>query len=70
MPVAQRPAGAVVWPSDTHERDQVQAAIAATRDGWRRAYEGEPPLRQERALTALVGVLDDPGSELLPRVAA
>lgn len=51
------PDDCVVWPRDTFDRQNAMAAIYETRDGWRRAYEGENPTRQELALSAIGPVL-------------
>jgi hypothetical protein len=47
------PPECVVWPRDTFDRQNAMAAIHATREGWRRAYEGEEPSRPELALYTL-----------------
>lgn len=47
------PATAIIWPSDTTDRAAEQAAVEAMREAWRRAYEGLPPTRGERAVLAL-----------------
>lgn len=54
-----RPAGCVVWPNDTFDRQCVRDATLAedVREGWRRAYYLEPPLRREAALTVLAPML-------------
>lgn len=60
------PAGAVRWPTDPYERKAWRNAILDTRENWRRAYEGEEPGEQERALIVLSGdfeALDTVASE-------
>lgn len=47
------PIGAIVWPKDSADRANAQAAIRGTQEGWRRAYEGVPPNNGEVALTLL-----------------
>lgn len=47
------PLGAIVWPKDSGDRANAQAAIRGTEEGWRRAYEGVPPNQGEVALTVL-----------------
>ena len=41
------------------ERVNVRVALAETREGWRRAFDGEPPTRGESAVTMLVGLLSE-----------
>lgn len=52
------PEGAILWPRDTWDRRVAYDALASTREGWRRAYEGEPAPRRESALRALGSSLD------------
>lgn len=52
-PESRRPEGCVVWPRDTNDRNVSIAATTAARAGWRRAYEGVPAPRRERALLSL-----------------
>lgn len=47
------PAGAVVWPRDSIDHANARAAINGTKEGWRRAYEGEPATQGDRALLIL-----------------
>jgi hypothetical protein len=47
------PEGAVRWPTDRNDRLGWQRAIYDSKDGWRRAYYGEPAPPCERALTML-----------------
>jgi hypothetical protein len=51
------PAEAIRWPTDRDARLGAYAAAVATREAWRRAYEGEAPARSERAVTELLSVL-------------
>lgn len=54
------PAGAVRWPSEWSEGTQWREAVVATKEAWRRRYEGEEPTRAESALVELgdsIGVL-------------
>lgn len=43
----------IVWPKDSGDRANAQAAIRGTEEGWRRAYEGVPPSKGEIALLML-----------------
>lgn len=52
-----RPADAVVWSTDTTDRNLARAAVEESREGWRRAYEGEPASRPEQALIVLSPLL-------------
>lgn len=54
----------VRWPSDYHDRATWRAAVLGSKDGWRRAFEREPPTEQEAALALLA-----PGLEALDSVA-
>lgn len=58
-PPSRRPEGCVVWPNDTFDRQCVRDATLAedVMEGWRRAYDVEPPLRREAALTVLAPML-------------
>lgn len=47
------PTGAVRFPTDAKERRSWQAALVATQDGWRWAYEGAAPTGPEAALVLL-----------------
>lgn len=58
--------GAVVWPSDYEDRQVTVAATLAAEQGWRRAYDGHEPTRQERALRRLGPVLDAIGDDEPP----
>jgi hypothetical protein len=58
------PAGAVRWPTDRDDRVTWQAAIMESKDGWRRAFEGVAPTKQEAALAFLA-----PGLAALDEVA-
>ena len=62
-PEDRRPAGCVVWPRDTFDRNCSIGATLESRDTWRRAYEGCAPTRAERALLVL-----RPGLEALAEV--
>lgn len=53
-----RPGGCVVWPRDTTDRNISIAATLGARDGWRRAYEGLTPTRQEAALSVIRPALE------------
>ena len=55
---ANPPADCVIWPRDTFDRQNARKAILETREGWRRAYDGEPPLIPELALQALGPALE------------
>lgn len=57
MPDEARPPGAIVWPGDTWDRKVWQYGIYQSKEGWRRAYEGEPPTPKEQALAMLSPVL-------------
>lgn len=52
-PRAKRPAGCVLWPSDSYEARVWREATHAAKDGWRRAYEQMEPSAGERALMVL-----------------
>lgn len=52
------PARCVLWPSDSTPRIDWQTAIYATREAWRRAYEGERATQHEQALRMLAPVLE------------
>lgn len=54
---ADKPPGAVVWPSDSIDRRTSLAAIDESRDGWERAYTGQPPLKREEAIPKLFRAL-------------
>ena len=56
------PGDCVIWPRDTFDRQNARAAIIDTRRGWKRAYEGKPPVRAELALQALGPVFDGFGA--------
>lgn len=47
----------VIWPRDTFDRNVSMVAILDSREAWRRAYEGVPPTRFERALIVLAPVI-------------
>lgn len=52
------PEGAVLWPNDTHDRKMAYAAILASEEGWRSAYEGRPQENREAALGELAPLLE------------
>jgi hypothetical protein len=52
-PVEDRPPDAVAWPRDSRDRDFWISATNAAKEGWRRAYDGEPPTTAEIALAML-----------------
>lgn len=52
------PVGAVKWPTDRTDRESWKAAIMATKEGWRRVYDGEQATSQETALGLLAPVWD------------
>lgn len=55
------PHGALKWPTDRADREVWRSAIIATREGWRRAYDREPPRTSEIALGVLaesIGALE------------
>jgi hypothetical protein len=54
--------------TDVHGRYAWREALSATREEWRRAYEGEPPSSSAEALVALFGATD--GRSELPPLAA
>jgi hypothetical protein len=47
----------VAWPSAEREAREWQKMLAATKPGWRAAYEDRPPLPEELVLAALAGRL-------------
>lgn len=51
--VGEEAPGAVLWPRDTRDRRDAYEATCAMKEGWRRAYEKEPPTPAERAMSAL-----------------
>lgn len=55
VPAEVRPAGCIVWPRDTKDRNVSRDVTCSreVREGWRRAYEGVPPTRADVALQAL-----------------
>lgn len=55
------PPGVVRWHSDGRERIAAIEALRATREAWRRAYEGDPVGVVERALPALLSALGEDG---------
>jgi hypothetical protein len=57
-PPEKRPSACVIWPNDTQDRNLSRAATEDARSGWRRAYEGLPPAREEVALARLGPLLD------------
>jgi hypothetical protein len=63
------PADVVHWPTDGDERRAAMAALAETREVWRRAYEGEPAGAADRAVLALVAAIDEDGLTPEPPVA-
>lgn len=60
---------ALRWSTDQQTRKADRDAILATKEGWRRCYDREPPTRADVALTVLPGLLGElaPG-EVPPRV--
>lgn len=52
------PAGAILWPTDRNDRITWRVAIEATRDGWRRAFDGFEATDGERALLLLSPALE------------
>jgi hypothetical protein len=52
------PEGAIRWPTDRNDRLTWRGAICGSKEGWRRAYEGEAPTEQEAALAMLAPGLD------------
>jgi hypothetical protein len=52
------PAHCVRWPTDRMDQRAWQEAILSAKDGWRRAYNREPPTAAERALLHCGSVLD------------
>lgn len=55
------PEGALKWPTDRTDREAWRQAIADAREGWRRAYDREPPRASEIALGVLadsLGILE------------
>lgn len=55
------PYGALKWPTDRTDRDAWRAAIIDAEEGWRRAYDREPPCAAELALGVLadsIGILE------------
>lgn len=57
-PIERRPAGCVVWPRDTRDRNVSISATLDAMSGWRRAYLGLPAPRAEAALLRLRPLLD------------
>lgn len=53
------PPFAIRWPTDKNDREASRQAIVWSKDGWRRAYEGAPASRSERAVQHLAGSLDE-----------
>lgn len=53
-PLPERPAGCVLWPSDSAARNEWRAATDGVRDHWGRAYDGLPQTPAEKALMTLV----------------
>jgi hypothetical protein len=56
-PAEKRPEGAIAWPHDHRDRQAAAAALEATKEGWRRAYEQVPPRPGEVALALLAPIL-------------
>lgn len=56
------PATAVRWPTDSSDRASWQAAIEDVKDGFRRAYQGRPATRRERAVVEALGGIERPGA--------
>ena len=57
-PAHGRPARCIVWPRDTRDRQLSRAATNEAKEGWRRAYEGEPPSGPEKALALLAPLFE------------
>jgi hypothetical protein len=53
---------AVRWTRDRRARREWTTALAATQEGWRRAYEGQPATVGEAAVRLLADALADEGS--------
>lgn len=45
--------GAIIWPSDTAERDDAQEAMFRCKDVWGRAYDREPMTPGDQAIALL-----------------
>lgn len=58
---ADPPAGAVLWPTDSRDREAWRRAIVEMKDGFRRAYERRPATQREVAAGALMALLSDGG---------
>lgn len=76
-PVTRRhpnpPPSCVIWPSDTADRNAERQGTLGAREGWRRAYEGEPALPREEALPVLSTFMEhfaDTSEETVLRTAA
>lgn len=52
------PFGQIGWPHTSADRLADYTAIAETREGWRRTYEGLTPTQAERAFTHLATALE------------
>lgn len=48
--------GAIIWPSDTAERNDAQAAMQECKEVWRRAYNREAPTPGDQALALLYAI--------------
>ena len=59
MPPDERPAGAVVWPSDSQDRATSRGATLGAKAAWKRAYNRAPATRADRAAAHLVGAIDE-----------
>lgn len=59
-PKGRRPAGCVVWSSDSAESRSWRDAVSATKDAWRRAYTLMEPMPADRAVVALAAALASP----------
>jgi len=51
------PAGAVLWPTDSRDREAWRKAIVGTKDAFRRAYLRRPPTRREMSASQLASLL-------------
>lgn len=58
-PEADRPRGVIIWPADTTDRNLARRATDEAKEGWRRAYDGVSPTREEQALRILAPILSE-----------
>lgn len=63
-PLEERPAGCVLWPTDSADRNLWRAATDEARGGWRRAYANDTPSPAEQGLIMLM-TLEGPLGQLL-----